>query len=112
MHTFICIEATLASNHTHNLNNMKLSDYNHSLENRTLFVTASNYSKNWKRDEYIVVGSRAAWIGFRKWFCSTPCSFERKQDLYYSDIEVRDGALYIGNHYAGDLPENASLKSV
>jgi hypothetical protein len=90
---------------------MKLSDYTHSLENSTLFVTASNYSKNWKEDQYIVVGSRAIWIGFQNWFCSTPCSFERMPNIYYSDIEVRDGALYIGKHYAGDLPSTAVLKS-
>ena len=70
---------------------MKLSDYTHSLENSTLFVTASNYSKKWERAEYVIVGSR-------------------EQDLYYSDIEVRDGALYIGKHYAGDLPEAATIR--
>jgi hypothetical protein len=90
---------------------MQLSDYTHSLENSTLFVTASNYSKHWQRAEYVVVGSRAVWIGFRNMFCSTPCSFEVEPDLYYSDIEVRDGALYIGKHYAGDLPSTAVLKS-
>ena len=90
---------------------MQLSDYTHSLENSTLFVTARNYSKKWERAEYVVVGSRAAWVGFRNMFCSTPCSFEREQDLHYSDIEVRDGDLYIGKHYAGDLPSTAVLKS-
>jgi hypothetical protein len=90
---------------------MKLSDYTHDLEGRTLFVTFSNRSQHWQRHEYVVVGSRAVHIGARNFWGSALGSFEQQEVALSRDIGVRDDALYVANTYAGDLPSNAVLKS-
>ena len=90
---------------------MKLSDYTHDLEGKTLFVTFNNRPQHWQRDEYVVVGSRAIHIGARNYWCSVEGSFEQQTIALACDIEVRDGALYVANTYAGDLPSNSVLNS-
>lgn len=92
-------------------NTMKLSDYAHNLEGKTLFVTFNNRPQHWQRHEYIVVGSRAVHVGARNYWCSVQGSFEQQEVAHAREIEVRDGALYIANTYAGDLPSTAVLKS-
>ena len=90
---------------------MKLSDYTHDLDGKTLFVTFNNRPQHWQRHEYIVVGSRAVHVGARNFWCSVLGSFEQQEVALSSDIEVRDGSLYIANTYAGDLPSTSVLKS-
>ena len=89
---------------------MKLSDYTHDLEGQTLFVTFNNRPQHWQQHEYIIVGSRAIHIGARNYWCSVQGSFEQQEIALSRDIEVRDGALYIANTYAGDLPSSSVLK--
>jgi hypothetical protein len=90
---------------------MNLSDYTHDLEGQTLFVTFNNRPQHWQQHEYIIVGSRAIHIGARNYWCSVLGSFEQQEIALSRDIEVRDGALYIANTYAGDLPSSSVLKS-
>jgi hypothetical protein len=89
---------------------MKLSDYTHPLEGRTLFVTFNNRPQHWQKHEYIIVGSRAVHVGARNYWCSVQGSFEQQEIAFSSDIEVRDGSLYIADTYAGDLPSSSVLK--
>tara|TARA_R110001632_G_scaffold39003_1_gene97832 strand:- start:4863 stop:5312 length:450 start_codon:yes stop_codon:yes gene_type:complete len=90
---------------------MKLSDYTHDLEGQTLFVTFNNRPQHWQQHEYIIVGSQAIHIGARNYWCSVLGSFEQQTIALARDIEVRDGALYISDTYAGDLPSSSVLKS-
>lgn len=91
---------------------MKLSDYTHNIDGKTLFVTFNNRPQHWQQQEYVVVDSRAIHVGARNYWGSVRGSFEKQEVAHAREIEVRDGALYVANTYAGDLPSTAVLKSV
>ena len=72
---------------------MKLSDYTHDLEGKTLFVTFNNRPQHWQQHEYVVVGSRAARVGARNYWCSVQGSFEQQEVALWKSWTVAYSVL-------------------